>query len=111
MFKEEINKLTTKIELIENKFEELNFENLNNEEIENLESEVYELESEIDNNLDIAQGFQFSQLQKLKKRILHIKKENDFFDAESELDTMFPNRYDDDFDEDSMSYDSVFGDD
>ena len=111
MFKAEITKLTTEIELIENKFEDLNFENLNTEEIESLESEVYELESEIDNYLDIAQESQLSQLQKLKKRILLIKKENDFYDAEGELEMMFPNRYDNDFDEDSMSYDSVFGDD
>lgn len=111
MFKAEISKLTTEIELIENKFEELNFEKLNTEEIDRLQSEVYELDSEVDNYLDIAQEFEFSQLKKLKKRILLIKKGNDFFDAESELDMMFPNRYDDDFDEDSMSYDSVFGDD
>ena len=30
---------------------------------------------------------------------------------EDTMDYMFPNRHDDDFDEDSMSYDSVFGDD
>lgn len=111
MFKAEITKLTKEIELIENKFEGLNFEKLSTEEIDSLQSDVYELESDVDNYLDISQEFELSQLQKLKKRILHIKKENYFFDAEGELDTMFPNRHDDDFDEDSMSYDSVFGDD
>ena len=40
-----------------------------------------------------------------------IKKENDFYDKETELDYMFPDRHDSDFDEDSMSYDSVFGGD
>ena len=111
MFKEEVLKLTAKIELIENKFEELDFKNSKTEDIERLESEVCDLESEIDNYLDIAQGVQLSQLQKLKKRIIQIKQENDFYDADGELDRMFPNRHDDDFDEDSMSYDSVFGED
>lgn len=45
------------------------------------------------------------------KKIKQLKKENDFYDSENELDRMFPNRHDEDFDEDSMSYDSVFGDD
>ncbi|WP_313032027.1 hypothetical protein [Soonwooa sp.] len=36
---------------------------------------------------------------------------DDGYDEESELDMMFPDRHDDDFDEDSMSWDSVFGDD
>ena len=44
-------------------------------------------------------------------QILGIKKDNDFYDPEENLDMMFPDRYDDDFDEDSMSYDSAFGDD
>lgn len=33
------------------------------------------------------------------------------YDEEGELDMMFPDRHDDNFDEDSMSWDSVFGDD
>ena len=48
---------------------------------------------------------------KLSKRIKQIKKENDFYDEDAELDRMFPDRHDPDFDEDSMSYDSVFGGD
>ncbi|MCB9426629.1 MAG: hypothetical protein H6584_06330 [Flavobacteriales bacterium] len=45
------------------------------------------------------------------KEIQRIKREHDFFDSEAELDMMFPERHDDDFDEDSMSYDSLFGGD
>ena len=52
-----------------------------------------------------------SQLQRLQKKVTQIKRDNDFYDQEAELDMMFPNRHDDDFDEDSMSYDSVFGGD
>lgn len=111
MFKEEINKLTERVESIENKFDEYGLDVFNTDENESLESEVYKLESEIENYLNIVEGVQLSQLEKLKKRILHIKQKNDFYDAEGELDMMFPNRHDDDFDEDSMSYDSVFGED
>lgn len=47
----------------------------------------------------------------MEDRIKNLKGENDFYDEDAEIDTMFPNRHDDDFDEDSMSYDSVFGSD
>ena len=39
------------------------------------------------------------------------KNEQDFYDAEGELDRMFPDRGEEDFDEDSTSYDSSFGKD
>ncbi|MGB3103669.1 hypothetical protein [Sphingobacterium siyangense] len=35
--------------------------------------------------------------------------EKDIEDQDGELDMMFPNRYDDDFDEDSINGDSIFG--
>ncbi len=35
--------------------------------------------------------------------------EKDLEDQDGELDIMFPNRYDDDFDEDSINGDSIFG--
>jgi hypothetical protein len=111
VFKEEIKKLTERVESIENKYEDSDLEDLDTDENESLESEVYEIESEINNYIDIVEGIQLSQLEKLKKRLIQIKQENDFYDAEGELDMMFPNRHDDDFDEDSMSYESVFGKD
>lgn len=45
----------------------------------------------------------------LLQEIGRMKREFDFYDEEGELDMMFPDRHDEDFDEDSMSYDSVFG--
>ena len=33
------------------------------------------------------------------------------YDEDAILDMMFPDRHDEDFDEDNMSWDSVFGDD
>jgi seryl-tRNA synthetase len=76
-----------------------------------VEQEVVDLESEIQDEItyciDEKKG---SKYHKLLKKIKSIKREYDFYDAERELDRMFPNRHDDDFDEDTMSYDSVFGD-
>ena len=51
------------------------------------------------------------QLQSMDDTIKNLKGENDFYDEEAELDNMSPDRHDEDFDEDSMSYDSVFGSD
>lgn len=47
----------------------------------------------------------------LRSQVKKIIKNNDFYDKDAVLSWMFPNRDDDDFDEDSMSYDSVFGED
>ena len=68
------------------------------EKLQRVEEEVYEDEDT-------------EQLHKLKKQIKAFKREYEFYDAEAELDRMFPDRHDEDFDEDQMSWDSVFGDD
>jgi DNA repair exonuclease SbcCD ATPase subunit len=125
MFSEEINQLKLQIEEIESQFDN----NENYDELENLENTVYELEERINEYLDMLDNHfsfenikkfpdmeieiwrQCDQLKKLSKRLSTIKSENDFYDKEAELDRMFPNRQDDDFDEDSMSYASIFGDD
>lgn len=86
-------------------------EKIDNLEVWEYQDEVYELEEKV--NLLLQECFEkeFDYINKLAKRIARIKKANDFYDPEAELDRMFPNRYDDDFDEDSMSYDSFFGGD
>jgi chromosome segregation ATPase len=123
MITEEINKLAQRIEDVEMKFETSDCD-----EYDKLEEEVYDIEEELamllesaDNayhNIDLSNSKRLNMLdkeqrllEKLSKKIRDIKKEYDFYDEEAELDMMFPNRHDDDFDEDSMSYDSVFGDD
>jgi len=111
MFKEEIQKLTQRVEDIENKFDGFDVDNIGSDEYENLEREVYQIEKEIAEYIGGVEGFQYNQLIKLQKKIAQIKRNNDFYDEEAELDRMFPNRHDDDFDEDSMSYESVFGKD
>lgn len=80
-------------------------------DVNELEERVYILEEDISNELEMTDPDEAQPFLSLLKKIKHIKKENDFYDQEAELDRMFPNRHDDDFDEDSMSYDSVFGTD
>ena len=46
-----------------------------------------------------------------EKKILEMKRELGLYVEEDMLDMMFPDRQDEDFDEDSMSWDSVFGGD
>ena len=76
------------------------------------EIDVNELEEQICNLEDSIQRLEENtQTRNLLKSISVFKKENDFYDAESELDRMFPDRNEEGFDEDSMSYDSVFGSD
>lgn len=82
------------------------------EDLELLKSEIILVMLEIDNE----QNADFIGLKSLKSEIdqfiRDIEKEDEVeFDPEAELDAMFPNRHDDDFDDDSMSYDSVFGGD
>ncbi|HAT3992466.1 hypothetical protein CMU11_18060 [Elizabethkingia anophelis] len=83
------------------------------------ETEILELEEDVDREIDILNNHpdyekvsvSIEGLENLKKEIGQFNKNNDFYDEERELDMMFPDRHDDDFDEDSMSYDSVFGED
>jgi len=95
--------LKSKLDLIEEKFE-------NTDSIE-LEGEVYQFEDELTNYLQTCILEEIDLFESLQKRVNNIKKEYDFYDAEAELDMMFPDRHDEDFDEDSMSFDSVFGGD
>jgi hypothetical protein len=125
MYSEQINQLKLQIEEIKPQFED----NKNYDELENLENTVYELEERIKEYLEILDNHlsserimnfpdkeaklerQYNQLKKLYIKLSIIKSENDFYDEEAELDMMFPNRHDDDFDKDSISYDSAFSDD
>lgn len=101
--KEIIDELSEKLSLLEDRLS-LDFD-------ENIENEVYELEEQIEFHIkcEVNDYFYF-KLQKLSKRLKQIKVEYDFFDEENELDRMFPDRHDEDFDEDSI-YDIVFRDD
>ncbi len=80
-------------------------------DVNELEEIVYKLEEDISEVIGSGMPNEENSLRSLLKKIAFFKKENDFYDADAELDRMFPNRNDDDFDEDSMSYESVFGKD
>lgn len=99
----ELEDLEIRLNEIEEQLEEI--------DVNDLEEKVYQLEDEINLQKQSCSEDEFEVFEKLSKRIDQIKKENDFYDEESVLDYMFPDRHDSDFDEDSMSYDSVFGED
>ena len=46
-----------------------------------------------------------------EKLVKQVSAEYDFYDPEAELDMMFPNRHDDDYDDDEFSLDDFFGED
>jgi hypothetical protein len=99
----EFERLKISLDEIEEQIDEI--------DLNELEERVYKLEREINSNLEMCHESENASFQKLLKRINTIKKENDFYDEEATDDMMFPDRHDDDFDEDSMSNDSVFGGD
>lgn len=108
---EEINELR---ELFHHIYEELSNDNYEAEE------QVADLEEKIDLLTDeyaYQDDYDFQgerkesdALKKLKNDIQKMKREFDFYDEEAELDMMFPNRHNDDFDEDDLGFRSVFGD-
>lgn len=85
------------------------------DELENdnyeVEQDVIDLEQEVKEALEYTSGKEYQKLSVLSIKINRMKKEFDFYDKEAELDIMFPDRHDEDFDEESMSYNSVFGED
>jgi phage shock protein A len=96
-------KLKMKISELEEEIDEL--------DTEELVERVNNLEEEINYSIETCRESEINSFNKLLKRINIIKKNNDFYDEDAELDRMFPDRQDEDFDEDSTSYDSVFGKD
>lgn len=73
---------------------------------------IYDLEDELQKLYNQAlRDKEISEVDKLDKKVKSFKRQYDFYDAEAELDHMFPDRHEEDFDEDSMSWNSIFGDD
>lgn len=71
---------------------------------EKIEEEFYAIKAKIDEFQDYPFRDKEERLfQKMSKQLNQIKNDLDLYDEESELDMMFPNRHDDDFDEDSYS--------
>lgn len=109
--KKEIEKLKVKLEHYLNELEKGNYDV--EQEVVDFETEIMEMVRQFDYQDDFRYKGNPYELNALKSIIIDIKRlknEFDFYDEETELDMMFPNRHDDDFDDDDMSYDSVFGD-
>jgi len=108
---QKITALETKIS--ENREENNVEESENSDNSEQIEEMYYEIKEALDYELEMLPPEEniMSQYGKLVKRVERIQNEMDFYDEDAELDRMFPNRHDDDFDEDSMSPESVFGKD
>lgn len=108
MSAKEIKKLIERLEEIENEFAEADYGSDDLDYLDDLEDEVFDIEDEL---RDFSYDDNNALITKAMKIIDRIKKDNEFYDSEENLDMMFPDRYDDDFDDELMSYDSVFGDD
>ena len=80
-----------------------------------LEEKTYELEEQLSFDRDYFlrdfDSLEFIAFEKLQRRIKLFKKEYNFYNPEDTLDMMENERHEDDFDEDSMNYDSIFGKD
>jgi hypothetical protein len=103
-----VRELTQKVAFLEEAFEDID---PGDDEYDGLVEEVYEAENKLAEYLPDSEGNNYRKLVNMQSRLKALKKENDFYDQEAELDSMFPDRREKDFDEDAMSYSSVFGDD
>ena len=103
---EEVSELYTQFELLEVNADEENFDpNQLQDDFYGLLEKVHELEDSVWEDQDIG------RVDILKNKLEAFKAKQEFYNAEDELNRMFPDRGDADFDEDSTSYDSVFGKD
>lgn len=83
------------------KLEKVLDNDLPEEEFENLQSEVSDMEEQISGFFP-RNGAEEKLLMKLEKLFSRVKEEYEFYDKDTELNMMFPNREDDDFDEDEI---------
>ena len=94
-------KFKEKLDELESKADEM--------ESDEFEEQVLKLEEDVMEIKEMFQGDEDEACNRILKKINKIKQDYDFYDAEGDLDMMFPDRHDEDFDSDSMSYDSAFG--
>lgn len=110
MIKENIIELADKLEDIEIRFMEFEEEEYGNNQYENLKLEVYGLERDAIEFAVMAEQDSIADLVRIREKISQIKMNNDFEEEEAELDRLYPNRHDADFDLSSMSFASVLRD-
>ena len=77
-----------------------------------IEQDVLDLEMQLNEEIQLRyDAEEAAPYEKVLRELKTLKEEFNFYDEEGELVVMFPDRHDDDFDEDSMSASSFFGDD
>ena len=86
------------------------------EELENenydVEQDVLDLEMQLNEEIQLRyDAEEAAPYEKVLRELKTLKEEFNFYDEEGELVMMFPDRHDEDFDEDSMSASSFYGDD
>ena len=86
------------------------------EELENenydVEQDVLDLEMQLNEEIQLRyDAEEAAPYEKVLRELKTLKEEFNFYDEEGELVMMFPDRHDDDFDEDRMSASSFYGDD
>ena len=86
-------------------------EELDNENYE-VQEDVLDLEMKLNEEIQLRyDAEEAAPYEKVLRELKTLKEEFNFYDEEGELVMMFPDRHEDDFDEDSMSASSFFGDD
>ena len=77
-----------------------------------MQEDVLDLEMKLNEEIQLRyDAEEAAPYEKVLRELKTLKEEFNFYDEEGELVMMFPDRHDDDFDEDSMSASSFFGDD
>lgn len=92
-------------EFINGLYNEVDSLDYDDELAENKFYEAQKMLEEFQNN-----NWEEFDLSELRKKLEYVKKELNLYDEQSELDRMFRNRHDDDFDGDDMSGESFFKD-
>jgi len=105
-----IKELSSKVREIADKYEDEDAPDIDYEKVENIKQEIEWAIESLCSRLDIEESEDLEELERMQRKIEILEKKREDF-IEGIYDDMFPNRHDDDFDEDSMSYDGVFGDD
>jgi replicative DNA helicase len=77
-------------------------EDLDNENYE-VDQEIFDLEDEIKEALEYTTDEEYENLLELVDELKSTKREYGFYVEEDELDNMFPDRHDEDFDEDDIN--------
>ncbi len=100
--------MTQKIQKLKNRIECAYLSEPDKLSHEELEKEIFAIENEVDllDSQNYEDNYNYeevtSAISDLRKAIRKTKIDRFMYDEEVELDLMFPNRHDEDFDEDSM---------